>query len=133
MPSTRTSKRRLLAAVAAGALVVVGAGGWWLSRSDLPSDWPERGRFCAEAKAFVITNQNQISGAQRVAALKAMIGSSPEALRPDLERLANSMTDNHEETAPHSHDSTEAIADSGRKAGEFIERTCGINLPNIRT
>jgi hypothetical protein len=133
MPSTTTSKRRLLAGGAAAALVVAGAAGWWLSRSDLPSDWPERAHFCAQAKAFVITNQEKITGAERVAALKAMIESSPEALQPDLKRLANSMVDDHQETAPDSHDSPEAIAASGAKAGQFIERTCGINLPNIRT
>ncbi|MFJ6194605.1 hypothetical protein [Micromonospora sp. NPDC092111] len=27
----------------------------------------------------------------------------------------------------------EAVRASGRRAGEFIERTCGVNLPNVRT
>jgi hypothetical protein len=122
----------MLAGGAAAALVVAGAGSWWLVRSDLPSDWPGREHFCAEAKTFVITNQREVSVEERVAALRAMIKWSPEALRPDLERLLNSTT-NHEETVSQSHDSPEAIAESGREAGEFIERTCGINLPNIRT
>jgi hypothetical protein len=150
--------RRLLVGGVVAGLVAVALGGWWLSRPDLPSDWAGRDRFCAEAETFTLTNQAEVTGDERVAALQAMIRSAPEGLVPDLERLAGSMGEPQEGghahepgtaehahgpgTAEHAHgseaaeparDSPEAIKASGRRAGEFIERTCGVNLPNIRT
>lgn len=143
------SDRRLLVGGIVAGLVAVALGGWWLSRPDLPSDWSGRDRFCAEAKTFTLTNQARVTGDERVTALRAMIRSAPEGLVPDLERLVGSMDDPHEDghphepgTAEHAHgsaaaeparDSPEVVQASGRRAGEFIERTCGVNLPDIRT
>ncbi|MFE9689334.1 hypothetical protein [Micromonospora sp. NPDC005806] len=139
------SDRRLLVGGVVAGLVAVALGGWWLSRPDLPSDWSGRDRFCAEAEAFRLTNQARVTGDERVAALQAMIRSAPEDLTPDLERLVASMADPHAHepgTAEHTHepaavahtqDSPAEVEASGRRAGEFIERTCGINLPNVRT
>ncbi|MFG2052764.1 hypothetical protein ACGFI9_01915 [Micromonospora sp. NPDC048930] len=140
------SDRRLLVGGAVAGLLAVALGGWWLSRPDLPSDWSGRDRFCAEAETFTLTNQARLTGDERVAALQAMIRSAPDDLVPDLERLAGSMADDDEGhahppgTAAHTHgtaaatkDSPEAVRASGERAGEFIERTCGVNLPNVRT
>lgn len=141
------SDRRLLVGGVCAGLVAVALGGWWLSRPDLPADWSGRDRFCAEAATFTLTNQARVTGDERVAALQAMIRSAPVDLVPDLRRLAGSMADEPDEghahppgTAAQRHgpaaatrDSPEAVQASGQRAGEFIERTCGVNLPNVRT
>ncbi|MEH1166651.1 hypothetical protein V6V47_14825 [Micromonospora sp. CPCC 205539] len=158
-----TSDRRLLLSGGVVAVVAAAAlGGWWLSRPDLPSDWSGRDQFCAEAQTFALANQAGLTGDQRVEAMSALIRSAPRELTPDLERLAGALGDHHEPTAAHDHGTTgsspegheheagtaahehasgaeapapepEAVEASGRRAGEFIERTCGVNLPNVRT
>ncbi|MGW1062152.1 hypothetical protein [Micromonospora rubida] len=67
-------------------------------------------------------------------------GSSPEAAGHDAGTAAH---EHDAGTAAHEHDAASAaeaavpngtaVKASGRRAGEFIERTCGVNLPNIRT
>ncbi|MFR9777597.1 hypothetical protein ACL02O_16270 [Micromonospora sp. MS34] len=138
------SDRRLLAGGVIAGLVAAALGGWWLSRPDLPADWSGKDRFCAEAQTFTLTNQARVTGDERAAALRAMIRSAPDDLVPDLQRLVGSMAEPHEDGHDHGDghdhdpgattpDSPEAVRASGERAGEFIERTCGVNLPDIRT
>ncbi|MET7709752.1 hypothetical protein [Micromonospora sp. NPDC005413] len=156
---TTSDRRLLLSGGAVAAVAAVALGGWWLSRPDLPSDWSGRSQFCAEAQTFALANQGGLTGDQRVEAMTALIRSAPSALAPDLERLAGALGSHDEPatahdhgTATHEHDAgtathehepvsganvspadAEAVEASGRRAGEFIERTCGVNLPNVRT
>ncbi|WP_406077440.1 hypothetical protein [Micromonospora sp. NBC_00858] len=67
-------------------------------------------------------------------------GSSPETAEHDggtaaHEHDAGTTAHEHEHAsaADASPPDTAAVQASGRRAGEFIERTCGVNLPNIRT
>ncbi|SCG45420.1 hypothetical protein [Micromonospora halophytica] len=158
-----TSDRRLIAGGALAVVAAVAVGGWWLSRPELPTDWSGRDRFCAEAETFALTNQAALTGEQRSAAMAALIRVAPRELTPDLQRLAGSIAadpaqagHDHGPVTPeaghdhdaagdgHDHDAAgnvsgapadapEVVAASGRRAGEFIERACGINLPNVRT
>ncbi|MER5704551.1 MULTISPECIES: hypothetical protein [unclassified Micromonospora] len=160
---TTSDRRLLFSGAAVVAVAAAALGGWWLSRPDLPSDWSGRSQFCAEAQTFALVNQSELTSEQRVEAMAALIRSAPRELTPDLERLAGALggpepTTPHDHgptgsspeaaghdagTAAHEHDDASAaeaavpngtaVKASGRRAGEFIERTCGVNLPNIRT
>ncbi|SCL69686.1 hypothetical protein [Micromonospora peucetia] len=160
---TTSDRRLLFSGAAVVAVAATALGGWWLSRPDLPSDWSGRSQFCAEAQTFALVNQSELTSEQRVEAMAALIRSAPRELTPDLERLAGALggpepTTPHDHgptgsspeaaghdagTAAHEHDAASAaeaavpngtaVKASGRRAGEFIERTCGVNLPNIRT
>ncbi|WP_155368104.1 hypothetical protein [Catellatospora vulcania] len=114
----------------ATAAVLAAVGGWLLWPEDLPTQWPDKASFCANASAFEVTRQDQISGEQRLAAARAMEKASPQALRDEMHVLVDDLVP---ESEPHSHVSAEEFQEITVKVGEFVERACGVNLPSIRT
>ncbi|RKE05736.1 hypothetical protein C8E86_0546 [Catellatospora citrea] len=127
MLSTRSSRRWAAAAV---ALVLAGAGAWLFWPENLPTQWPDKAAFCANAATFEVSEQDHITGAERLAAARAMASSSPEALRDEMRVLVDDLVP---ESEPHSHVSADEFQDVTVKVGEFVERACGVNLPSIRT
>ncbi|MEU5943392.1 hypothetical protein ABZ807_30480 [Micromonospora sp. NPDC047548] len=112
------------------AVVLVAVGGWLLRPESLPTEWPDKASFCAQAKTFEVANQDHLTGEERLAAARAMEQSSPEALRDELRVLVDDLVP---ESEPHSHVSAEEFQEITVKVGEFVERACGVNLPSIRT
>lgn len=132
MTSTRStlpsSRRRLAAAVVAVALLALGGGLWWRAQPVL--DWADRDSFCDEAKVFVVANQESLTVADRVGALRKMVDTAQDDMRDEMRMLLNSMD---EQSGQHAHYSPDELADATQEAGEFIELACGLNLPSIRT
>lgn len=121
MPSSK--RLGLLIAGAAGvvAAVTVTVGAVWGGGS--PDDWPRKAEFC-EAAAALEVGATERSHAEHVEVLEALAENAPEELDETFDAIVH---------ASEHGDPGMVEEDQAREVGEFIEETCGLNMPGVST
>ncbi|MQM26606.1 hypothetical protein [Glycomyces albidus] len=117
----RSGKR--IAAVTASAVALVAAAVVAVAvfANRPPSDWPQKAEFCAHAEALEVGSLER-TPEEHQAVLEGLAATAPDELADEFDDLLHSV----EHQDPSLMDEDRII-----EVGEYMEETCGVNLPGV--